>query len=114
VILTLEYMECNLRELLRNSGPLSLVLVKSFTHQILQGVAYAKSKRCVHRDLKPANVLVMSRQGVVKLADYGLGRAFDLSGGRYTRQASLPFDTGACANFLHLCQPYKFAVTFGW
>lgn len=86
VILTLEYMDCNLRELLRNSGPLSLVLVKSFTHQILQGVAYAKTKRCVHRDLKPANVLVMPRQGIVKLADYGLGRAHDFSGGRYTRQ----------------------------
>lgn len=89
VILTLEYMDCNLRELLRNSGPLSLVLVKSFTHQILQGVAYAKTKRCVHRDLKPANVLVMPRQGIVKLADYGLGRAHDFSGGRYTRQVSL-------------------------
>jgi negative regulator of the PHO system len=88
VILTLEYMDCNLRELLKNSGPLSLVLVKSFTHQILQGVAYAKTKRCVHRDLKPANVLVMPRQGIVKLADYGLGRAHDFSGGRYTRQVS--------------------------
>lgn len=90
VILTLEYMDCNLRELLRNSGPLSLVLVKSFTHQILQGVAYAKTKRCVHRDLKPANVLVMPRQGIVKLADYGLGRAHDFSGGRYTRQVRVP------------------------
>ena len=90
VILTLEYMDCNLRELLRNSGPLSLVLVKSFTHQILQGVAYAKTKRCVHRDLKPANVLVMPRQGIVKLADYGLGRAHDFSGGRYTRQVRMP------------------------
>eukprot|EP00892_Ulva_mutabilis_P004557 jgi/Ulvmu1/2473/UM136_0025.1 len=86
VVLTLEYMDCNLRELLRNSGPLNIVLVKSFTHQILQGVAYAKAKRCVHRDLKPANILVAPRYGIVKLADYGLGRAYDFSGGKYTRQ----------------------------
>lgn len=88
VVLTLEYMDCNLRELLRNSGPLNIVLVKSFTHQILQGVAYAKAKRCVHRDLKPANILVAPRQGIVKLADYGLGRAYDFNGGKYTRQVT--------------------------
>jgi serine/threonine protein kinase len=86
VILTLEFLDCNLRELLRNTGPLSIVFAKSFTHQILQGIAYLKSKRCIHRDLKPANILVLPRQGIVKIADFGLGRSHDLSGGRYTRQ----------------------------
>jgi serine/threonine protein kinase len=86
VVLALEFLDCNLRELLRNTGPLSVVLAKSFTHQILQGLAYAKAKRCLHRDLKPANILVLPRQGVVKIADFGLGRAHDFDGGKYTRQ----------------------------
>lgn len=87
VILSLEFLDCNLRELLRNTGALSVVLVKSFTHQILQGLAYARAKRCMHRDLKPANILVLPRQGIVKIADFGLARAHDFDGGKYTRQA---------------------------
>jgi serine/threonine protein kinase len=86
VILVLEFLDCNLRELLRGAGPLSVVLAKSFTHQILQGLAYAKSKRCIHRDLKPANILVLPTRGIVKIADFGLSRSHDFAGGRYSRQ----------------------------
>ena len=86
VILALEFLDCNLRELVRDTGGLSITFAKSFTHQILQGLAYLKAKRCIHRDLKPANILVLPRQGVVKIADFGLGRSHDLSGGRYTRE----------------------------
>jgi len=39
--------------------------------QVAEGLAFAHGNRLVHRDLKPANVLV--HDGVLKLADFGLG-----------------------------------------
>jgi serine/threonine protein kinase len=50
-------------------------VIKSFLYQLLKGVAYCHSKLVLHRDLKPQNLLI-SRQGQLKIADFGLARPF--------------------------------------
>ena len=55
--------------------------------QILHGLAYAHKHGIVHRDIKPENILIHERAaqdgysapGVVKVTDFGLGKAVNIS-----------------------------------
>ena len=60
-------------------------LVKSYTWQLLNGVSYCHSHRVLHRDLKPQNLLV-DRHGGIKLADFGLARAFGVPVRMFTHE----------------------------
>ena len=60
--------------------------IKNFLKQILEGVAYCHSQRIIHRDLKPANILLAGPQNeLIKLADFGLARAFSIPIKPYTK-----------------------------
>ena len=54
-------------------------------HQLLTGLAYCHSNRVLHRDLKPQNLLI-DEDGMIKLADFGLARAFSIPVRTYTHE----------------------------
>lgn len=49
---------------------------QSLSRELLTGIDFLHSHRIVHRDLKPQNLLVSS-QGQLKLADFGLAKTYD-------------------------------------
>lgn len=63
-----------LRELLRERGPMPPHAAAAVLRPVLGGLAVAHRAGLVHRDVKPENVLI-SDDGEVKLADFGLVRA---------------------------------------
>ncbi|XP_061472232.1 cyclin-dependent kinase 3 isoform X2 [Rhineura floridana] len=85
--LVFEYLDQDLKKYMDSSrtGELPLSLVKSYLHQLLQGVSFCHSHRVIHRDLKPQNLLI-NEMGAIKLADFGLARAFGVPLRTYTHE----------------------------
>ncbi|OMO68405.1 hypothetical protein CCACVL1_19967, partial [Corchorus capsularis] len=70
----LEYVSGgSIYKLLQEYGQLGELAIRSYTHQILCGLAYLHSKSTVHRDIKGANILV-DPNGRIKLADFGMAK----------------------------------------
>jgi len=84
--LVFEYLDQDLKKLLDTcDGGLDPTTTKSFLYQLLRGVAYCHQHRVLHRDLKPQNLLI-NREGALKLADFGLARAFGIPVRSYTHE----------------------------
>jgi serine/threonine protein kinase len=60
--------------------------LQMFLYQILRGIAYCHSHRVLHRDLKPQNLLIDRRTNALKLADFGLARAFGIPVRTFTHE----------------------------
>ncbi|KAI3374873.1 hypothetical protein L3Q82_021413 [Scortum barcoo] len=76
--LVFEYCDQDLKKYFDScNGDLDPETVKSFMYQLLKGLAFCHSRNVLHRDLKPQNLLI-NRNGELKLADFGLARAFGI------------------------------------
>lgn len=64
--------------------------------QMLNGIAYCHSRRVLHRDLKPQNLLVDRQHNQLKLADFGLARAFGIPVRAYTHEVCSRLWAGPC------------------
>ena len=70
----MEYVDGeDLRKTLNRDGPLPLKPGVRIVRKILRALQAAHAQGVLHRDLKPENVLVTA-QGAVKVADFGLGK----------------------------------------
>jgi eukaryotic-like serine/threonine-protein kinase len=74
------------RELLSASGRLEPAQAAEIVRQTLIALESAHKQGMVHRDIKPENILV-TNEGVVKVADFGLARAY--ADGRATQAGTV-------------------------
>ncbi|KAL1390044.1 kinase-like domain-containing protein [Phyllosticta capitalensis] len=80
LMLVFEYMDKDLKKYMDSRGDrgqLDPATIKSFMYQLLRGIAFCHDNRVLHRDLKPQNLLI-NNKGQLKLADFGLARAFGI------------------------------------
>jgi len=83
--LIFEYLNKDLKAYMDSGAQMDSILVKSYLHQMLKGIAFCHSHRILHRDLKPQNLLI-DTEGHLKLADFGLSRAFGIPLRHYTHE----------------------------
>ncbi|MFI5377869.1 MAG: bifunctional serine/threonine-protein kinase/formylglycine-generating enzyme family protein [Tepidisphaerales bacterium] len=116
--LVMEYVPgANLRTLI-DRGPHPADQVVAILSQVLHGLSYAHRKGVIHRDLKPENILIhagalepgdgaakLNEQGMVKITDFGLGRAASIGRESMEFSASMPADAARIVGSLDYMAP---------
>jgi eukaryotic-like serine/threonine-protein kinase len=87
--IVMEYVDgSTLRELLHSGRKLLPERTLEMTIGILQALEYSHRAGIVHRDIKPANVM-LTRNGQVKVMDFGIARAMGDSGMTMTQTSAV-------------------------
>lgn len=84
--LVFEFLEMDLKKFMdKEMNNLDAATVQHFLRDLLRGVQFCHARNVLHRDLKPQNLLI-SRDKDLKLADFGLGRAFGIPVKKFTHE----------------------------
>ncbi|CAH8449336.1 unnamed protein product [Schistosoma bovis] len=81
-----EYCDQDLKKYFDScNGDIDQNTVKLFMFQLLRGLQFCHSHNVLHRDLKPQNLLI-NDNGELKLADFGLARAYGIPVRQYSAE----------------------------
>lgn len=86
--LIFEFLSMDLKKYMDTLPPdqfLKPDLVRSYLFQITNAILFCHRRRVLHRDLKPQNLLI-DKNGIIKVADFGLGRSFGIPVRVYTHE----------------------------
>ena len=84
--LVFEYIDSDMKKLLeKQQKAFDLKTAKSYLYQLLRGINFIHKKKILHRDLKPQNLLI-SNEGVLKIADFGLARGNTINVKTFTHE----------------------------
>ena len=64
----------NLKEIIKERGPLSVNEAVDIASQISDALEHAHENKIIHRDIKPHNIII-TQQGKAKVTDFGIARA---------------------------------------
>lgn len=109
--LVFEYLDHDLRTY---TGEFSVGpdMVKKFMRDLIRGILYCHSNGVLHRDIKPENLLI-DGEGNLKIADFGLARAFGVPLREYTNRVRQGVRTGGDPLFFFSRSKFKLMVEIG-
>eukprot|EP00758_Cryptobia_borreli_P012181 Tbor_TRINITY_DN5723_c3_g4::TRINITY_DN5723_c3_g4_i1::g.20538::m.20538/K02206/CDK2; cyclin-dependent kinase 2 len=87
LILVFEFLNQDLKALMDSRpSPFEGRQLKILMYQLVDGILACHSRRVIHRDMKPQNILVANDGLTLKIADFGLARAFRIPTCTYTHE----------------------------